>query len=60
MCMEKIVCRFLYLLSELEGRLVQQEYAIAYIYIIITCGCSVLGGEYESVIATAHFRGEYL
>ena len=32
------------------------ENAIAY----ITCGCSVLGGEYESMIATARFEGEYL
>ena len=25
-----------------------------------TCGCSVLGGEYERVITTTRFKGEYL
>ena len=51
MCKKKFVYRFLYQLSLLEGRLVQLRMLIAY----ISCGCSVLGGEYETVIATTSF-----
>ena len=45
-CKEKFVYRFLYQLSLLEGRLVQQR------TLCITFGCSLLRGEYENMIAT--------
>ena len=51
MCKEKFVYRFLYQLSLLEGR--PAKNAIAY----KGCGCSILGGEYKRVIATAVFGG---
>ena len=49
----EFVYRFLYQLSLLEGHLYSPaENAIAY----VTSGCSVLAGEYESLIASVRFR----
>ena len=44
---EKSAYCFLYQLSLLEGHLVQEKTVHCIAYIHVTCGCSVLGGEYE-------------
>ena len=53
---KKFVYCFLYQLGVLEHYLVKQR---TLLHMYVTCGCSILRGEYESVMLLI-FGGEYL